>query len=230
MVREPCKRRAIAAFDLGHYADAAQNWDEWGRRLAAASPKSLPYREAFPRESCWLPIVYEMAGRRADADAATAAAQKLTNVDCYRFRGDVYDHRGEWAQAEQSYAAGVARAPSLPQSYYSWGKALLGHQRYPAAIEKLAAAHERGPRWADPLESWAEALAAQGQFKQATKKYAEAASYAPAWGALHLHWGEALDQLGERARAAQEYRSAQQLGLSDADKQITAHRLTAAVP
>jgi hypothetical protein len=47
---------------------------------------------------------------------------------------------------------------------------------------------------------------------------------------LHLHWGEALDQLGERARAAQEYRYAQQLGLSDADKQITAHRLTAAVP
>jgi tetratricopeptide (TPR) repeat protein len=90
------------------------------------------------------------------------AAQRLTNVDCYRYRGNVYDHRGAWPLAEHAFAAGIARAPSLPQAYFSWGKALLGHQRYPAAIEKLAAAHERGPHWADPLECWAEALAAQG--------------------------------------------------------------------
>jgi tetratricopeptide (TPR) repeat protein len=218
--------RGIVAFDVGHYRDAAQNWDDWGRRLAAASPKALPYREGFPRESCWLPIVYEVAGRHADADAAMLAAQRLTNVDCYRYRGDVYDHRGEWAQAEQAFAAGIARAPSLPQAYFSWGKALLGHQRYPAAIEKLAAAHERGPHWADPLECWAEALAAQGKYSEASEKYAEAVRFAPAWGALHLHWGEAFNKLGNRVRAVQEFRVARELALSDSDSQTVARYLS----
>ena len=114
--------------------------------------------------------------------------------------------------------------------YFSWGKALLGHQRYLAAIEKLAAAHERGPYWADPLECWGEALAAQGQFKEANEKYAEAFRYAPAWGALHLRWGEALDKLGDRARALQEYRAARELALSDPDKQTVARYLATAVP
>jgi tetratricopeptide (TPR) repeat protein len=222
--------RGIVAFDLRHYPEAAQDWDDWDRRLANASPKDLPYRNYYPRQRCWLPIVYEMAGRRTDADAAIATTQKLTNVDCYRFRADVYDHRGEWTQAEQTYAAGVARAPSLPHVYFSWGKALLGHQRYPAAIEKLAAAHERGPHWADPLECWAEALAAQGKFREASEKYAEAFGFAPAWGALHLHWGEAFDKLGNRARAVQEYRAARELALPDSDRQTVARYLSAEAP
>ena len=227
---ESAMARGAGAFDLGHYTEAAQYWDEWARRLAAASPKDLPYRNRYPRQRCWLPIVYEMGGRRADADAAIAATQALTNVDCYRFRAAVYDHRGDWAQAEQTFAAGVARAPSIPQAYLSWGKALLGHQQYAAAFEKLAAAHERSPRWADPLEYWGEALAAQGQFKQAGEKFAEASRYAPAWGALRLHWGEALDKLGDHARAGQEYRAARDLALSDPDQQAVARHLSSAIP
>lgn len=122
------------------------------------------------------------------------------------------------------------RAPSLPQAYFSWGKALLGHQKYSAAIEKLAAAHERGPHWADPLECCGEALAAQGQFKDATEKYAVAIRYAPTWGALHLRRGEALDKLGDRARAMQENRAARELALSDPDKQTVARYLSTGVP
>jgi tetratricopeptide (TPR) repeat protein len=227
---ESAMARGIVAFDLGHYSEAAQDWDEWARRLAGASPKDLPYRNRYPRQGCWRPIVYEMAGRRADADAAIAVTQALTNVDCYRFRADVYDHRGDWAQAEQTFAAAVARAPSLPDAYFSWGHALLGHQQYAAAIEKLEAAHQRGPRWADPLVSWGEALAAQGQFKQASEKYAEASRYAPAWGALRLRWGEALEKLGDHARAAQQYRAARDLALSDPDQQTVARYLSSAVP
>jgi tetratricopeptide (TPR) repeat protein len=169
---------------LGHYADAAHYWDDWDRRLANASPKDIPYRQRYPRQRCWLPIVYEMAGRPADADAAIAATKNLTNADCYRFRADVYDHRGDWAQAEQTYAAGVARTPSLPHVYFSWGKALLGHQQYPAAMEKLAAAHERGPHWADPLKAWGDVLVKQGNIKDALAKYDEALKYAPNWKEL----------------------------------------------
>jgi tetratricopeptide (TPR) repeat protein len=227
---ETAMAHGVVAFDLGHYTEAAQYWDEWDRRLALASAKDLPYRNRYPREGSRRPIVYEMAGRRADADAAIAATRTLTNVDCYRFRAEVYDHRGDWPQAEQTFAAGVARAPSLPQAYFNWGKALLGHQQYAAAIEKLAAAHERGPHWADPLEYWGEALAAQGQFKQASEKYAEAVRDAPAWGALRLHWGNALENLGDRARAMQEYRAARDLALSDPDRQTVARYLSSAVP
>jgi tetratricopeptide (TPR) repeat protein len=39
---------------------------------------------------------------------------------------------------------------------------------------------------------------------------------------LHLHWGQALDKLGDHAQALEHYREAQELALSDADKQILA--------
>jgi tetratricopeptide (TPR) repeat protein len=147
-------------------------------------------------------------------------------LDCFRFRGDVHDHRGEWAEAQRAYADGVARAPSLPHAYFSWGTALLRHQQYSAAIDKLTAAHARSPRWADPLEAWAQALAKLGQPRQAVKKYAEAVGYSPNWGALHLHWGEALDRLGDRAMAIEQFRKAEGLALSDADRLTVARYLT----
>ena len=89
-------------------------------------------------------------------------------------------------------------------------------------------AHERGPHWADPIERWGEALAAQGQFQAAAQKYAEAFTYAPKWGALHLHWGEALDKLGDHAKALEQYRTAQELALSDPDRQMVVHLVVTA--
>lgn len=221
--------RGLVALDLARYAEAANDWDEWAKRLAAAPSGVLQYEPLFLFRRCWPPIVYELAGRRADADTALAAVERLTNLDCYRTRGDVYDHRGEFAQAERAYAAGVEHAPSLPQGYFSWGNALLRHQNYAAAIEKLAAANKRGPNWADPLEAWGEALAAQRKFKEAIAKYAEAARYAPRWGALYLHWGEAIDELGDRTRAHAQYQKAQTLALSEADQRTVALHL-AVVP
>ena len=91
--------------------------------------------------------------------------------------------------------------------------------------QKRRAAHERGPHWADPVERWGEALAAQGQFQTAAQKYAEAFAFAPKWGALHLHWGEALDKLGDHAQALNHYHAAQELALSDSDKQMVAHHV-----
>ena len=227
-VIEAAAARGIVAFDLGRYQDAAQYWDEWSQRRATFSSKSAILLERFPRERCWLPIVYEMAGRRLDADAAITRTQGVTNVDCFRFRGDMHDHRGEWAEAERAYADGVARAPSLPHAYFSSGTALLRHQQYSAAIDKLTAAHARSPRWADPLDAWAQALVKLGQPRQAVKKYAEAVGYAPNWGALHLHWGEALDRLGDRAMAIEQFRKAEGLALSDADRLTVAHYLSTA--
>ena len=169
-----------------------------------------------------------LAGRRADADAALAAAEHFPNLDCYLTRGDVYDHRGDFARAERAYSAGVEHAPSLPQGYLSWGAALLRHQNYVAAIEKFAAANERGPNWAEPLEEWGEALVAQGKYKEAIAKFAQAASHAPRWGALYLHWGEALDKLGEHARAFTQYQKAEGLALSAADQRALALHVAAA--
>jgi tetratricopeptide (TPR) repeat protein len=217
--------RAAVAMDLGRYAEAANDWDDWAHRLAPAPASVLQYEPLFLYRHCWPPIAYELAGRRADADAALAAVEHLTNLDCYRIRGDVYDHRGELTQAEQAYSAGVEHAPSLPQGYFSWGAALLRHHKYAAAIEKLTAANERGPKWADPLEAWGEALAAQGKSAEAIAKYAEAAPYAPQWGALYLHWGEALEAQGDRRRAIAQYQKAQTLGLSEADQRTVVQHL-----
>jgi tetratricopeptide (TPR) repeat protein len=176
--------RGTLAFESDAYVEAAEYWDDWDRGLASPSAKSIPYLNRYPRQRCWLPIVYEMAGRRGDADAAIASTKDLTNADCYRFRADVFDHRGDWVQAEETYAAGVARTPSLPHVYFSWGTALAGHQQYAAAIEKLAAAHARGPHWADPLKVWGDVLLKQGNAREALAKYDEALEYAPNWPQL----------------------------------------------
>ncbi len=181
---EEAAARGIVEFEAGHYPEAARHWADWDRLISNASQKDLPYRIEYRRQRCWLPIAYEMAGRREEADAAILATESLNQADCYRFRGDVYDHRGEWDRAQASYAQGLARVPSLPHVYFSWGKALLGRRQYQAAIEKLAAAHERGPHWADPLKFWGDALVGLGKKSEALAKYDEALRYAPKWDQL----------------------------------------------
>ena len=166
---------------------------------------ALQYEPLFLFRRCWPPIVYELAGRRADADAALAAVRDLTNLDCYRTRGDVYDHRGEFAQAEHAYSAGVEHAPSLPQGYFSWGNALLRHQKYAAAIEKLAAANKRGPSWADPLEAWGEAADA----------YKQAIRINPDNAAVHCNLGEAYLALEQPQEALEAYKQAIRLTPND---------------
>jgi len=212
-------------FDVGHYAQAAEHWDNWAKLAASAH---LTYNEKLVPQRCWLPIVYEMAGRRADADAALAQVQKFHSIDCFRFRAAVFERRGDWSDAEATYREGVAHATSLPQVYSSWGKALLGAKRYPEAVEKLTAASQRGPHWADPLEYWGEALTAQGQYRAAIEKFAEAAKWAPNWGALYLHWAEAQEALGDRAGALQHLQRARSLSLADEDRQLLDRNLSIA--
>ena len=124
----------------------------------------------------------EVAGHPGKADAVLASGGKY--VDCYRFRADIIDGRGDWPGAQKAYAEAVALAPDLPAAYYSWGLALARHGDLPAAVAKLKNANERGPHWADPLKAWGDVLLRQGQPKQARAKYDEALRFAPNWGAL----------------------------------------------
>jgi tetratricopeptide (TPR) repeat protein len=217
--------RGTVALDLQRAADAASAADEMQRVLAdapIAARSSVNYGY-----DCWWPLAYELAGRRADADRALAAAQSEPFVDCDRFRGDLLNARGDWAGAVKSYEAGVARAPSLPPVYLNWARALLGRKDFAGAIAKAQAAHQRGPHWADPLEIWGEALAAQGQYPAAVAQYTAAYAYAPKWGALQLHWGEALERMGDRTSALDHYRQASSFALSDADRATVTAKLAA---
>jgi tetratricopeptide (TPR) repeat protein len=134
--------------------------------------------------NCWIAPAEEAAGRPQKADAALKDGGHY--VDCYRFRGDILDHRGDWAGAQKAYAAAVGIAPDLPAGYYSWGAALARHGDLAGAEAKLAAAHARGPNWADPLKAWGDVLARQGRWKDALTKYHAALKDAPAWRDLHV--------------------------------------------
>ena len=182
----------------------------------------------FPPTACAAARYAEAAGLPNVADALLAKAG--TFVDCASAKAEFAAHRGAWEDAQRGFAAAVDLAPSLPMAYESWGEALAAHGELSPAIEKFRAAQKRGPHWADPVEHWGEALAGQGQFQAATEKYAEAFTYAPKWGALQLHWGEALDKLGDHAQALKHYRAAQELALSDSDKQVVAHYIAALIP
>jgi tetratricopeptide (TPR) repeat protein len=136
----------------------------------------------FPGYPCWIAPAEEAAGHADKADAVLKSSG--TYVDCYRFRGDILDGRGDWAGAQKAYAQAVVLAPDLPAAYYSWGMALVRHGDLHGAEDKLRAANLRGPHWADPLKAWGDLKATQGHVDEALKKYVEALKYAPNWAAL----------------------------------------------
>ncbi len=169
--------RGFVALDQGDYSQARTEMEAFGAAYAAPVVAGN-----YPGYDCWIAPAEEMAGHPDKADAALAAGGHF--VDCYRFRGDILDHRGDWLGAQKAYAAAVALAPDLPAGYYSWGAALARHGDLAAAAAKLAAAHQRGPRWADPLAAWGDVLVRQGRWAPALAKYDEALEDAPAWAAL----------------------------------------------
>ena len=149
----------------------------------------------YPGYNCWIAPAEEAAGHTDKADAVLKSAGRF--VDCYRFRGDILDHRGDWAGAQKAYAAAVGIAPDLPAAYYSWGVALARHGDLSAAQAKLAAAHTRGPNWADPLKALGDVLAREGRWKDSLAKYDEALRDAPNWAALHQARDVASRRAGE---------------------------------
>ena len=136
----------------------------------------------YPGYVCWLAPAEELAGHRDKADAALAAGGHF--VDCYRFRGDILDGRGDWVGARVAYQTAIALAPDLPAAYYSYGLALARRSDLTGAVRLFAAAHERGPRWADPLKAWGDVLLRQGRNAEAVDLYNQAVPFAPAWTAL----------------------------------------------
>ena len=169
--------RGLLAMEAGDTARALTEMEAFGKSNAdpIVSSNYAPY-------TCWIAPAEEAAGRRDRADAVLTAGGRFG--DCFRFRGDVLDGRGDWSGAQRAYDAAVALAPDLPAAYYSWGLALARHGDLDGAISKLAAANRRGPHWADPLKAWGDVLLRQSHRREARAKYDEALRYAPAWQAL----------------------------------------------
>jgi tetratricopeptide (TPR) repeat protein len=171
--------RALLAEERGDLQTAAKEWDAF-----AAAYANPTVSTSSPNNICFAALTYEKTGQPAKADAALDAVGTFTFVDCYRFRGDVLDVRGDWAGAQAWYAKAVKLAPSVPAGYYSWGMALAKHGDLDGAALKLKDANQKGPHWADPLKAWGDVLAKQGHTKEALAKYDEALKYAPNWKQL----------------------------------------------
>ncbi|MBV8681472.1 MAG: tetratricopeptide repeat protein, partial [Caulobacteraceae bacterium] len=162
------------AAEAGEAARAAAEMEAFG--VAFANPVVSSNYAGY---NCWIAPAEDAAGHPDKADAALKAGGHF--VDCFRFRGDILDHRGDWPGAQKAYAQAVAIAPDLPAGFYSWGVALARHGDLSGAVAKLAAAHARGPGWADPLKAWGDVLGRQGRWKDALAKYDEALKRAPKW-------------------------------------------------
>jgi tetratricopeptide (TPR) repeat protein len=165
------------AAETGDNARAAAEMEAFGAVFADPVVSS-----DYPGYDCWIAPAQEAAGHPERADATLKSAGHF--VDCYRFRADILDGRGHWAEAQRAYADAVALAPDLPAAYYSWGAALARHGDADGAMAKLALANARGPHWADPLKLWGDMLARQGRWVEAAAKYDAALVFAPQWSAL----------------------------------------------
>jgi len=177
--------RALLAEEQGDLKQASGEWDAFTEAYAnpAVSTNNTFYM-------CYAAPTYEKTHQRAKADAALDGPQKATGtgtfVDCYRFRADVLDLRGDWAGAQAWYANAIALAPSIPSGYFSYGMALVRHGDLKRAGEQFRLANSKGPRWADPLKAWGDVLMAQGRPAEALEKYDEAVKFAPKWKQLGL--------------------------------------------
>jgi tetratricopeptide (TPR) repeat protein len=171
--------RALLAEETGDLREAANEWD--AHIAAYANPM---VSTSNPSTICYAAVTYQKTGQPAKADAALDPVGKLAYVDCYRFRSDVLDLRGDWAGASDWYAKAVKLAPSIPAGYYSWGVALARHGDLDGAAVKLKDANLKGPHWADPLKAWGDVLVKQGHMREALAKYDQALKYAPNWVAL----------------------------------------------
>ncbi|MGA9854317.1 MAG: tetratricopeptide repeat protein [Gammaproteobacteria bacterium] len=220
VIAETAFVQGLMALDQQNYSHAVQLFQSTATLI---DQQSVVRANFYSPAVCYLGLALEYSGQADKADAAIAKGGHF--VDCYRFKGDIADYRGQWTQAQTDYAAAVALAPSLPQAYESWGLALMRHQDYQSAIEKFKAANQRSPHWCDPLKYWGDALAAQGNYKEAVQKYAEAGQYTPHWGALELYWGQALDKLGRHTEALSHYQSAQGSEDLTATEQVTLAKL-----
>lgn len=169
--------RGRIAAERGDNATAVREMEAF--YLAARDPNVWAQ---YPGYTCWVAPAEEAAGRPDKAAAVLRAAGSF--VDCYRFRGDIFDHRGNWPAAQRAYAQAVKLAPDLPAGYYSWGLALARHGDLPGAARMFAAANQRGPGWADPLKAWGDVLLRQGHQSEAQDKYRTAIAKAPAWAEL----------------------------------------------
>ena len=98
--------RALLAEEMGNLQAAAKEWD--GFAVADVNPT---ISTANPQYICFAALTYQITGQSAKADAALDAVGRLTFVDCYRFRGDLLDLRGDWAGAQ----AGMRRPWNLPR-------------------------------------------------------------------------------------------------------------------
>jgi tetratricopeptide (TPR) repeat protein len=171
--------RALLAEEGADLKTAAREWDAY---VAAYAKPVVSAND--PHYICFAALTYEKTGQSVKADAALDAVGNLTFVDCYRFKGDVLDLRGDWAGAQAWYAKAVKLGPSIPSGYYSWGLAFGKRGNLDDAVAMFKDAHQKGPHWADPLKAWGDVLVKQGHAQDALAKYDEALKYAPAWPAL----------------------------------------------
>ena len=127
--------RGRLAAEAGDTARAALEMEAYGAAYADPAVSSNN-----PGYNCWIAPAEEAARHPDKADAVLKTAG--TFVDCYRFRADILDGRGDWPGAQKAYAEAVALAPDLPAAYYSWGVALAKHGNLDGAAAKLKDANQ----------------------------------------------------------------------------------------
>jgi tetratricopeptide (TPR) repeat protein len=169
--------RGLMKAELGDYQAAATYMDSFVKAYASPAVRWL-----YTPDICFAAPIFEAAGQPSKADEIFATGGAY--VDCYRFRADILEGRGDHSGADAWYEKAIQLAPDLPAGYYSRGLTLAKRGDLAEAVKQLELANARGPHWAEPLKAWGDVLVKQGKTKEALVRYEEALKYAPKWKEL----------------------------------------------
>jgi tetratricopeptide (TPR) repeat protein len=154
--------RGHAAFRAGRFADAAREY----RRILASDPNNGAAHTGLVRALLKEDRVAE-AAHAAEQAVAGAQSDASLLVAC----GDVCFRLGNFARAEQMYAAAVAADPAYARGYWGLGRVDLLERRNRSARQHFVKAYELDPDDPNIVLDWAFTQSSRKECVAAAERY-----------------------------------------------------------
>lgn len=168
------------------FAKAHLNWGTALTELGRGDEAVAHFREARRLDPgldsvslSWGNTLLALGRPREALERFEEAVLRLGTAEAHNNLANALGSLGRAAEAEQHYAAALARNPRYLKAHVNWGNALSRQRRFRDAIEHYQAAHAIDPQAIDPQLYWGLALLGLGDVPAARARLAAVLVIAP---------------------------------------------------